>query len=290
MIILEDSNNKAGDYTVYMHIFPDGKKYIGATRQPVKERWHGGSGYKNQKRLYSAIRDAGWSNIKHEITASCLPKEEAQRLEIEYIKKYDTQNPSNGYNTLRGGQVFGKHSDEFLRNLKERMAGNKYCAGRKLSKEHIEAMRQSNLGRHYESPFKGTSIWTEEDRKKQSERAKERWKNKEFREKCLKSHAPMDGKNNPMYGKKHSAETKEKIRQKALGRKVSEQRRKEMSEKAKKRRVAQYSKDMCLIMEFNSIKEAATKYGLHSTNIGFCCKNKNRTAGGYYWRYIDDDN
>lgn len=48
----------------------------------------------------------------------------------------------------------------------------------------------------------------------------------------------QSGKNNGMYGKKHSEETKEKMRQKALGRKASDQARLNMSKSHKNRIVS----------------------------------------------------
>ena len=43
------------NYTVYMHISPSGKKYIGITCQKVKNRWNSGRGYKNNKYFARAI-------------------------------------------------------------------------------------------------------------------------------------------------------------------------------------------------------------------------------------------
>lgn len=46
-----------GEYYVYMHTFPDGRRYIGQTGKPVKERWGlGGNGYKGNKKMYDEIR------------------------------------------------------------------------------------------------------------------------------------------------------------------------------------------------------------------------------------------
>lgn len=43
-----------GDYTVYMHVFPNGKKYVGITSQDVSRRWRDGKGYEGQV-VYGAI-------------------------------------------------------------------------------------------------------------------------------------------------------------------------------------------------------------------------------------------
>ena len=38
-------------YKVYMHICPNGKKYIGITQQDVLKRWNYGNGYKVCKNI-----------------------------------------------------------------------------------------------------------------------------------------------------------------------------------------------------------------------------------------------
>ena len=43
-------------YWVYIHLFPNGKRYVGLTTQKsINERWRNGGGYKNQKLIYNAI-------------------------------------------------------------------------------------------------------------------------------------------------------------------------------------------------------------------------------------------
>ena len=52
-----------GEYTVYMHVFPNGKKYVGITSQDVSRRWRDGEGYEGQV-VYGAILKYGWNNVK----------------------------------------------------------------------------------------------------------------------------------------------------------------------------------------------------------------------------------
>lgn len=92
-------------YCVYKHISPSGKIYIGLTAQKVEERWRKGSGYKKNQAFYNAIQKYGWDNIKHEIVAENLTKEEACKIEIELIKKYDSTNSDKGYNISLGGEL-----------------------------------------------------------------------------------------------------------------------------------------------------------------------------------------
>lgn len=93
------------EYCVYVHIFPNGKTYVGLTKQSVSMRFgHNGSGYKGQP-VYKAIEEFGWDNIQHIIIKDKLTFSEAQDLEVEMIKKYNSI--SNGYNVTQGGDLGG---------------------------------------------------------------------------------------------------------------------------------------------------------------------------------------
>lgn len=90
-------------YTVYMHITPSNKKYVGITKQKPKDRWNSGSGYRHNKYFYSAIKKYGWNNIQHEILFEGLTKEEAKDKEIELIALYNLTDRRFGYNITKGG-------------------------------------------------------------------------------------------------------------------------------------------------------------------------------------------
>lgn len=55
-----------------------------------------------------------------------------------------------------------------------------------------------------------------------------------------------------------------------------------------RRKVVQLDVEMNVINVFDSLKEAALKTGAAHSNIGGCCKNPNRTSGGFKWMYEDD--
>jgi len=89
-------------WTVYAHIAPNGKMYVGITGIKPWQRWGYGHSYKNTPRFYEDIQKYGWKNIQHEIVASGLTKEEAEHMEKLLIQKLDLTNVEKGYNTLVG--------------------------------------------------------------------------------------------------------------------------------------------------------------------------------------------
>lgn len=54
--------------------------------------------------------------------------------------------------------------------------------------------------------------------------------------------------------------------------------------------VNQYDTDMNLIKTWNSITEAENKTNINRSNIIAVCNNKQKTAGGFIWRYNNDSN
>lgn len=86
-------------YLVYKHTSPNGKIYIGITKNLPNARWNEGSGYETQKKFYKAIQSYGWINFKHEIIATGLTEEQARQLESQLILKYRSNEDNYGYNT-----------------------------------------------------------------------------------------------------------------------------------------------------------------------------------------------
>ena len=75
-------------YCVYMHYFPNGKYYVGISRT-LQTRWDcGGKGYKENKKMYEAIQEYGWKNIRHRVVCANLTKEEALAIEKTLIRLY----------------------------------------------------------------------------------------------------------------------------------------------------------------------------------------------------------
>ena len=121
-------------WTVYMHISPSNKFYIGITSQTIEERWRNGEGYKTQP-FYNAIQKYGWDNFEHVILFENLTEEEAKEKEIELIAEYHSDDKYYGYNILKGGNM-GKHG----------IYGFKYSeeSKRKMSENHADVSGANN--------------------------------------------------------------------------------------------------------------------------------------------------
>ena len=50
-------------HLVYKHTAPNGKVYIGITKNLPNARWNEGAGYETQKKFYKAIQTFGWIKL-----------------------------------------------------------------------------------------------------------------------------------------------------------------------------------------------------------------------------------
>ena len=178
------------DYVVYVHTFPNGKRYVGITCQDIQRRWRGGKGYEGQP-VFDAILKYGWDNIRHEIIATDLTKEEAEDIEIRLIKEYHSLSHENGYNIETGGNSTKRLSEETKKKISEknkgRLSGSKHWNyGKHLPDDVKEKIRKAHIG------IKPS----EEKRRKMSIR--------------------MSGKNNPMYGTKIPEDHQEKLKRASI--------------------------------------------------------------------------
>ena len=199
------------NYTVYTHTFPNGKKYVGITKQPIANRWgKHGNNYKrlHQPKMFDAIMKYGWDNITHEIIAEGLTKEQASEKEIELIKLLHSHITENGYNVEWGGYRKRTVSEETRNKL------SKASKGRKHSEETRKKMSESAKGRKH----------SEEAKMKVSRANKGKTISEENRKKISELHK----------GKVVSEETRQKLAKAQTGKKYSEESRKKMSESHKK--------------------------------------------------------
>lgn len=102
-------------YKIYALIFPNGKRYIGATKYELEKRWNKGRNYRTCPLVHMAIEKFGWDNVKHELIDIAFTKQDAEEKERFYIAKYDTTNEEHGYNFLPGGDVSTNEVDEKMK-------------------------------------------------------------------------------------------------------------------------------------------------------------------------------
>ena len=129
-------------YTVYKHTSPSGKVYIGITSIDPAKRWK--QGYSHNKHFSMAIKKYGWENIKSEIIASGLTKNEACEMEIFLIKQYKSTDQNLGYNISTGGEC-GRAGATFSLESREKMIGERNpFYGRKHTEESRSKVSEKN--------------------------------------------------------------------------------------------------------------------------------------------------
>lgn len=93
-------------YLIYLFTFPDGKYYVGITKNIIP-RWNQHKTGKSATKIQKAIKYFKWENIKKEILASGLNKSLALDCEKSISDLLNTID--DGYNTL-AGPLGGKNS------------------------------------------------------------------------------------------------------------------------------------------------------------------------------------
>lgn len=134
------------DYVVYMHIFPNGKRYIGISRN-VERRFRNGRGYESQPIMWNAIQKYGWNTVKTTILLEKLTEEEAKREEIRLIAEYRSAEREFGYNETFGGEGSNGRvlSEEQKKAIGARMAV--VHRGVPLSEEHKKKLSAALKGK-----------------------------------------------------------------------------------------------------------------------------------------------
>lgn len=244
---------RGSKYTVYMHVFPNGKRYIGITGQDVRARWRtNGNGYKPQRLVYRAIKKYGWDNIEHIIIAEKLSYEEAGQMEKDLIQEFKTTDKHRGYNVCYGGEdgwVGVHHTEEAKRKMSEskkgRPSSRKGChlsdeTKRKLSESHKGKYRGAPVLPKEPKPYNGKIIFSEEHKNKISQALKGIQRSEEVRANMSKA----------------QVKTKKAVRCIDTGE------------------------------TFESETDAMKHFNIDKTLIGRTCKGKNKTAKGLKFEYV----
>lgn len=246
-------------YSVYIHICPNNKVYVGITSKPTKERWKNGKGYLNNKHFTQAINKYGWDNIKHIIVSENLSKSDACKLEQELIRKYKSNDREYGYNKSIGGEAssLGYHHTQEAKK-KIGIAASKKRNSKEAYEKTAKARRKEVIVYDINANLIGTF-------------------------KSLTDAEKFTGVSNANI----SAVCKGKYTQFKgyIFKYVDDNKKVEINRKHKKP-VAMLDLQGNFIRRFESIKEAARITKLADTHIIDCCKGKYTQSGGYIWKYI----
>jgi len=244
-------------YIVYKHTAPNGKAYIGITKQSTAKRWQNGLGYATQQLFWRAIQKYGWDSFDHEVLEENLEIADAFEREKQYIEEYKTYDKRYGYNVHMGGtsgrtlvvpvmQCWHGKPVNFFESITAAARELNVTSG--TIRNYIEA---SNLPDEYsfvKMPEIHTYDITDELYSIRDE-----------------------------YHYRITQLTKTEKRNKTIER-----------NKKSTKRINQYSTDGKYIKTWDSIADAKRTYPkLGSINTVLQSKGNSKTAGGFQWRYDD---
>lgn len=310
---MENKNNQNRKFKVYMHTSPNGKRYIGITRQENPERRWGsnGCGYIDNQHFWRAIQKYGWDNFKHEILFDGLTEIEAKQKEVELIAFYDLTNANNGYNISLGGDyninVTPKPVKQYTSTgifIQEYECIKYGAIATNINKSAI-SMCCNNKAK-----LAGGYIWQFADVELTEEHIA--WCNSDKRsENCIAVHRySMSGEFVQEYESMTIAALENntslasillcckgeyKTVANSIWRYAWEELTQEhlewcntLSSDSLKKEVSQYLRDGTFVCKYESIGEAYLKTGISRSNIGACCKGDAKTAGNFLWRYSNE--
>lgn len=147
-----------------------------------------------------------------------------------------------------------------------------------MSEETKKKISEGNKGK----------VFSEETRKKLSEANKGRtgvWKGKHLPEETRKKISEAQkGEKGHMYGKHLSEEARRKISEAGKGHEVSEETRSKISKALSKPILCVETGEV-----FRGITEAERQTGNNHSNLVACLKGRQKTCGGYHWKYVEEN-
>lgn len=283
---MEEVNERK--WCVYMHVNKHNyKTYVGITGQKPKERW-GRNGIEY-------LRKDNNNEYYHKVFAMALKKYPDWENDWDHII--------------------------FAENLSQEEASHMEMLLIGLYKTNCNKYKNPSYGYNMTDGGEGSAgrYHTEESVKKISDAIKERWKDEEYRYFQVNR---LTGEGNPMFGKTHTEEVKEKLRVASTGKTPSEATREKLSKKMIERwanpdyktkmierkkdivysqearnnisnakggqPVIQYSMFGEYIKEYKYINDASNITGINSGSIYNACCKKRHSAGGYRWRFSNN--
>ena len=273
-------------YNVYKLTSPSNKVYIGCTYQDPKDRWDCGRKYHHNKELTDDIQRFGWEQFEHDVLYSNLTEEEAFDLERDLIHIHKSCHPEYGYNKTHGGKTNPGiiRDDSYRKRLSERTTGeNHHFYGKHLSNDHRQKISESNKG-HIVSRETRIKIGDANRGRFKSDEAIQKWRDSRHGYTHSEATKRKIGEGNR--GKIVSEETRRRIGYANKGRITSEETKEKLSKSSAKKR-----KVICVEtgVVYDSMREAAETMGTPASNVGSVCRGKTKTAGGYSWKYMEEN-
>ena len=104
-----------------------------------------------------------------------------------------------------------------------------------------------------------------------------------------RDYSDIQGENHPLYGKHHTEETKLKMSESKQG-ENNPMHGKLGSECPNSKKIAQYDKNKLeLIKIWDSMMDVQRELGIDPSSISKCCKGKRKSAGGFIWKYVEEE-
>ena len=277
------------------------KIYIGKHQASIFEpEKYIGSG----RLLQKAIKKYGKNNFSCELIEWCETIEQLNEREIYWITYYKTNKDFLTYNLAKGGEGgVGRCSSDpnFYWNILDKRQLVLSKASKSL-KKYFKAHPEAHLG--INNPMYG---------KHHSELAKQKISNKLKNSNALKKAKRFSGKHHSDKTKKELSawgKSKRWINNGVISTYILENEPlpggfvfgRLLSEETKLRN--EYFKDknfnsnnflkrvFCVELNliFDSISQASKSLNIKSSHISLCCHGKQNKAGGYHWRFVDDQN
>lgn len=256
-------------YKVYMHIFPNNKKYVGITKQRLNVRWKNGYGYERCPLMWKAIQKYGWENIEHILLFDNFTKEQAENTEIMLIKNLKTNNKKYGYNIANGGNCIGTVSEKTKLIISKKNKGrpNKYKG---IPRSEETKLKIKKAKEKYKKP-KEIKKTNGDGRFKKNQTSF--WKGKKLSEEHKKNLSKAHKGQKVVI----TEETKLKISKANLGHIVSKETRLKLSKKV-------IHLDTGKI--YNSAREAEKDVGISYKGISMCCTGKRKSYKQTHWEFV----
>lgn len=295
-------------YCVYMHKNrKNGKVYIGITGGNPLYRWNHGKGYKENEHFSRAINKYGWEEgFDHIILNDGLSKEEAEKLEIEYISKYNSTDQDNGYNIQLGGNL--NHSQHvFQYDRKTGLFMKEWINAIAIEKEYgipnanvcsVALGKMKTAGGFYFSrEYLGDNLPNDIMNRINRNDCWSPVARYDINGKFIKAYKCMKDAENDVGGKVQMAKktslgyiwkyindeddyTQDLTKEEVLAHKRG----------ARRSQVNQYGLDGALIQTWESETAAAKGLGTTQSAISSAARGDTNKCCGYYWKYVNDFN